>query len=151
MTKKFRQEFVDPIADAVDALTPGFAAMGGGIGPPVRPTPPPPPALAAAGGIGPPVRPTPPPPWPAEYDPLVLFVDFYCGLTGTNKVKRSWPDPGPLLSSNASAQARATGLLLASAFLRRNAAREWISADHVRTLIDDAAARLSAHAQSLLG
>ncbi|HXR61913.1 MAG TPA: hypothetical protein VN720_00045 [Rudaea sp.] len=146
----FRQEFVDPIENAVNALTPGFAAMGGGLGPPVRPTPPP--ALAAAGGLGPPVRPTPPPPpsWLTEYQPLIQFVDYYCGLADSG-ARRHWPDPGPLLRSNASAQVRATGLLLASAFLRRNAAREWISADHVATLLDDAAARLSAHAQSLLG
>jgi hypothetical protein len=143
----FRQEFVDPIEGAIDTLTPGLATMGG-IGPPVRPTPPP---GYAATGIGPPVRPTPPPPpsWLTEYQPLIQFVDFYCGLT--SKVKRSWPDPGPLLRSNASAHSRATGLLLASAFLRRNAAREWVSADHVPTLLNDAAARLSAHAQSLLG
>jgi len=143
------KELVDPISTAVDSVTPGFAAMGG-LGPPVRPGGGGGGGIAAV-GLGPPVRPTPPPPWPAEYDSLVLFVDFYCGLTGSAKVKKTWPDPGPLLKSNAPPQVRATGLLLASAFLRRNAAREWVSADSVRTLLNDGATRLSEHAQSLLG
>lgn len=144
----FRQEFVDPIENAVNALTPGLTPMGG-IGPPVRPTPPP---GHAAVGIGPPVRPNPPPPPAllAQYQSLIQFVDFYCGLTGNNKPRRSWPDPGPLLRTGASASSRATGLLLASAFLRRNAALEWISADPVTSLLNDAADRLSSHAQSLL-
>ena len=145
----FPKNYIGPIENTVDALTPGLTAQS--IGPPVRPG-----HYVAAASIGPPVKPKvpappPPPPLLSEYEPLIEFVDLYCGLTKPRRRNPPWPNPGPLLSLRAPAAVRGAGLLIAAAFLRRNAAREWISSDPVRRLIEDAAARLSARGQELLG
>jgi hypothetical protein len=173
--ERFRREFLGPIEATIEALTPGLASSGGigppvrpipprpgwaasgGVGTPVRPTtpPPPPPApgVAASGGVGTPVRPgtppPPPPPWD-QYAALIQFVDFHTGLIDEASVTATWPDPGPLFKAG-SRQTLGTGLLIAAAYLRRNAAREWIHGDAIAGLIGDAAARLSAHGQALLG